>query len=53
MADFLLYVFKLNVLAALLIVLVLCVSKFLIFCLVEKLDLAGGVAGLAGPGSDT
>lgn len=29
MADFLLYVFKLNVLAALLIVLVLCVSKFL------------------------
>ena len=29
MADFLLYVFKLNVLAALLIVLVLCVSRFL------------------------
>ena len=29
MADFLLYVFRLNVLAALLIVLVLCVSKFL------------------------
>ena len=29
MADFLLYVFKLNVLAALLIVLVLCVSNFL------------------------
>lgn len=56
MADFLLYVFKLNVLAALLIVLVFwCVqvSEQKIFCLVEKLDLAGGVAGLAGSGSDT
>ena len=29
------------------------VSEQKIFCLVEKLDLAGGVAGLAGPGSDT